>query len=174
VSLTDTVKYQIRQRANFSCEYCGVSEENIGGELSIDHFRPQSKQGSDEIDNLVCCCIRCNMYKGNFWVKRSDKPILWNPRLEALDNHCWQAENGRLFALTETGELTLRVLNLNRPQLVIYRRQQFLQSEERRLLREHEAAVETLLTLNEEQRNIIRTQQTLLKEQQRLIKILLR
>lgn len=173
MSISESTRQTVRRRADFACEYCGVSEQNAGGELTIDHFRPQSKEGGDEIDNLVYCCVRCNLYKSDFWIETPDAPQLWNPRLEPFERHFWQAENGNLFALTETGELTLRILRLNRPQLVAHRQQQFQQTEERRLLEASETAIEVLLRLNEEQRGVIRAQKSLLDEQQQLLNLLL-
>ena len=174
MSVSEITKRQVRQRANFACEYCGVSEENAGGELTVDHFRPRSKDGGDDIDNLIYCCVRCNLYKGDFWVEPPNTPQLWNPQRESFENHFWQAEDGRLFALTETGKLSLRILNLNRLQLVTYRQQQFFQIEESRLFRETAIAIQILLQINEEQREIIKAQQTLLEEQRRLFEMLLR
>jgi hypothetical protein len=37
------VREQVRQRANFACEFCGISEIDAGGELTIDHFQPNSR-----------------------------------------------------------------------------------------------------------------------------------
>lgn len=173
MSVSNSIRLTVRRRGNFACEYCGVTEESTGGELNIDHFRPQSKNGGDELDNLVYCYIRCNLYKGEFWVESSDASQLWNPRYESFEKHFWQAENGRLFALTETGELTLRVLRLNRPQLIAYRQNQFLQNEKHRLLEASESAMEIMLQLNQEQRNRLRAQKTLLDEQRRLLNLLL-
>jgi len=164
----------VRRRARFACEYCGVTEQNAGGELTVDHFRPQSKAGSDELDNLIYACVRCNLYKGDFWVESSDALQLWNPRLEPFETHFWQTEDGLLFALTETGELNLKTLKLNRLQLVAYRQNQLLQTEERRLLRESEQSVQVLLRLNDEQREIIKSQEKRLEEQKNLLKLLLR
>ncbi|HXG82838.1 MAG TPA: HNH endonuclease signature motif containing protein [Pyrinomonadaceae bacterium] len=174
MSISGKNKFFARRRADYACEYCGVSEQNAGGELTIDHFRPQSKNGGDALDNLVYCCPRCNLYKGDFWVESPNAPQLWNPRRDTFERHFWQGENGHLFALTETGDLTIRILKLNRPQLIEYRRQQFAQTEERRLLEENEIAVEVLLKLNEEQREVIRTQQKLLTEQRQLLNYLLK
>lgn len=174
MSISNKSKLFVRRRADYACEYCGVSEQNAGGELTIDHFRPQSKNGGDALGNLVYCCSRCNLYKGDFWVESAGAPHLWNPRTDTFERHFWQGENGRLFALTETGELTIRILKLNRLQLVEYRRQQFLQNEERRLYKENEIAVEVLLKLNEELREVIRAQQKLLTEQRQLLNYLLK
>ena len=174
MSLSEETKQFVRRRARFACEYCGVSETSVGGELTIDHFRPQSKDGSDEIENLVYACVRCNLYKGDFWVNNTDQTTLWNPRTEPFENHFGQTENGLLFAFTEKGELTLLTLKLNRPQLIAHRRQQFLQTEERHLLHETQTSVQVLLQLNEEQSKIIRQQELQLEEQQRLLKTILR
>lgn len=174
MSLSEETKQFVRRRARFACEYCGVSETSVGGELTIDHFRPQSKNGGDEIENLVYACVRCNLYKGDFWVNNTDRATLWNPRTELFENHFGQTENGFLFALSETGELTLLTLKLNRPQLIAHRRQQFLQTEERSLLHETQNSVQVLLQLNEEQSKIIRHQELQLEEQQRLLKTILR
>ena len=163
----------MRRRAPFACEYCGISETSAGGELTIDHFRPQSKNGGDELENLVYVCVRCNLYKDDFWVDNTDAPPLWNPRTEPFENHFRQTEVGHFFAITETGELTLRTLKLNRRQLVENRRQHYLQTEERRLLNETRNSVQVLLHLNEEQREIIRQQELRLEEQQRLLKTIL-
>lgn len=173
MNLSEADKQIVRERANFSCEYCGVSEQNAGGELTFDHFRPQSKGGDDELENLVYCCVRCNLYKSDFWVELPYETRLFNPRLESAATHFWQAENGLLFALTEKGELSIRVLKLNRPQLISYRYQQRLLIEERRMLEESKVSLEVLNRLIEEQREIIRTQQILLEEQRQLLKLLL-
>lgn len=118
MSVSEETKQLVRRRARFACEYCGVSETSAGGELTVDHFRPQSKGGSDEPDNLVYACVRCNLYKSDFWTENPEASQLWNPRIEPFRNHFWQTEDGFLFALTENGEMTLNILKLNRPQLV--------------------------------------------------------
>lgn len=41
------LREQVRQRANFAYEFCGVSETDVGAKLTIDHFQPQSREGSD-------------------------------------------------------------------------------------------------------------------------------
>ncbi len=164
----------MRERANFACEYCGVSEPDAGGELTIDHFRPQSKGGGDELENLVYACVRCNLYKSDYWVELPDNSSLWNPRLDAAENHFWQMTDGQLYGLTEKGMLSVRILNLNRPQLIAYRQNRRLLAEERQMLQESEINVEILFRLSEEQREIIRKQQILLEEQRRLLKLLLK
>ena len=47
-------------RDGFICHYCG--EYSLAPE--VDHKIPQSRGGSDEINNLVCACRRCYLEKG--------------------------------------------------------------------------------------------------------------
>lgn len=57
---------EVRQRYQRCCGYCGVTETEGGGELTVDHFRPVSAGGDDREENLVYACFRCNLYKGDF------------------------------------------------------------------------------------------------------------
>lgn len=53
-----TINY-IFARDNYTCAYCG----QVGGKLEVDHVIPFSKGGSDEVDNLITSCRRCNRQK---------------------------------------------------------------------------------------------------------------
>ena len=67
MSLSDDLRERVRARARFACEFCGVRETDAGGELTVDHFRPVSKGGADNLENLLYCCVRCNQYKADYW-----------------------------------------------------------------------------------------------------------
>ena len=63
---------QIYRRKDGYCWYCGVklSFTNYGtgclkGAWEVDHRRPRSRGGSDDIKNLVPICYYCNREKGN-------------------------------------------------------------------------------------------------------------
>ena|SRR5215213_734220 len=160
----------VRKRANFSCEYCGVSETETGGELTIDHFEPQGKNGSDELENLIYACSRCNLYKGDYFPENNFDLPLWNPRVEASNQHFLLLASGELSSLTEIGNFTIRRLRLNRFPLIEHRRQK---QEENRLILLHESLIELLEYCSEEQVLMLEEQQKLLEEQQRLLKRLL-
>jgi 5-methylcytosine-specific restriction endonuclease McrA len=53
------VRARIYARDDYTCRYCGER----GGRLECDHVVPLSKGGSDEDDNLVTACWRCNRSK---------------------------------------------------------------------------------------------------------------
>jgi 5-methylcytosine-specific restriction endonuclease McrA len=87
MSISADLRTQVRQRADFACEYCGVEEIDVGGELTIDHFQPRIHQGGDELENLIYCCVRCNQYKLDYWPILVTDPVLWNPRREPRSLH---------------------------------------------------------------------------------------
>jgi hypothetical protein len=121
MSLPRVLVNQVRERANFACEYCGVAEAHAGGELTVDHYLPVAKGGDDSPDNLVYCCSRCNSYKAVYWPQTTDEAALWNPRADPRTEHFVLLTDGSLFPLSETGTFTIARLRLNRPQLVEHR-----------------------------------------------------
>jgi len=54
-----TIFNKLLHKYNFSCVHCGTKEN-----LSIDHIKPVSKGGTDDIDNLQILCKSCNSKKG--------------------------------------------------------------------------------------------------------------
>jgi 5-methylcytosine-specific restriction endonuclease McrA len=62
MSLSASLREQVRRRAECACEFCGISETDTGGMLTIDHFQPRAHHGSDEMDNLIYACAVCNQY----------------------------------------------------------------------------------------------------------------
>lgn len=44
------------------CQYCG--KRFITSELSLDHVKPRSQGGDTSWENIVCCCVKCNVKKG--------------------------------------------------------------------------------------------------------------
>ena len=110
MTVTAEIREQVRQRANFACEFCGVTETDVGGELTVDHFQPTAKGGNDSPENLFYCCARCNQYKGDYWPTHPGDLSLWNPRREPAAQHFIELDNGTLDDLTATGAFTLDVV----------------------------------------------------------------
>jgi hypothetical protein len=173
MTLSNIVREEVRRRANFACEYCGVTETDSGGSLTIDHFQPQSQGGSDALTNLVYCCHRCNEYKSDYWPQSSSSPALWNPRLEASSVHFIELVNGTLHAITAIGRFTLQRLRLNRPALVAHRLQEWEQREQQRRLRQYKEVIALLQRVREQEVSLIEEQQNILEEQRRVIRALL-
>ena len=120
---------RIRQYYQYRCGYCGVSEVDAGGELTVDHFQPVSAGGGDSDDNLVYACVRCNLYKSDFYpnisrLARGHRVL--HPLLDDATTHIRLNElTGLLESLTATGDFHIGLLQLNRPALAENRRKKF-------------------------------------------------
>ncbi len=166
------IREEVRRRADFMCEFCGISETDSGGELTIDHFRPKSKGGDDSPGNLIYCCIRCNQYKLDYWPDNDGGMMLWNPRSENSDSHFFELDDGRLYPLTATGSFTLKRLRLNRPPLVANRLNRHKNAENMRLLKQYQSLAELLEQTLFRQTELMEEQQRLLKKQYDLLRLL--
>ena len=173
MSISELSRNQVRERASYACEYCGVTETDSAGQLTVDHFQPQSLDGSNALDNLIYCCNRCNQYKADYWPQDATAPTLWNPRQQSSSTHFVELADGRLFALTDVGRFSLRRLNLNRPPLNAYRLQRRQRAEEQRLLTQYKDSVRLLQQLRGQEAELITEQRALLEEQRNALKILL-
>lgn len=75
--------WQILNRDNFQCQYCGRTPTRDHIKLHLDHIKPQVDGGKTEIDNLVTTCDKCNIAK-------SDRPLRneaeFKKRLQKKDN----------------------------------------------------------------------------------------
>ena len=49
----------MKLRDGYSCQVCGADQN-----LTVDHLIPISKGGTDDLDNLLTMCGRCNFSKG--------------------------------------------------------------------------------------------------------------
>ena len=49
-------------RDNNRCQYCGRKFPT--SELSLDHVVQRSRGGTTDWNNVVCCCVKCNVRKG--------------------------------------------------------------------------------------------------------------
>ncbi len=145
------LRQNVRRIYDFACGYCGVREEDAGSELELDHFKPRSLGGSDELENLVYCCTTCNRLKNDFWADLTSEKRLLHPQKDDLSLHLRQESDGLLTALTETGEFHLTRLRLNRVPLVALRQ---ARAENTRLREELEQAKANQKSLNESLRHL--------------------
>jgi len=59
------------------CQYCG--EHFPSSELSLDHVIPRSQNGQTTWQNVVCCCVNCNVRKGGRTPKQAGLHLIRNP-----------------------------------------------------------------------------------------------
>lgn len=162
--ITPEIRQFVRIRAGYACEYCGVTEESTGAELTIDHNRPQTKDGGDEPDNLIYGCARCNQHKATYWPSQPTVIPLWNPRITPASEHFLELDNGFLSPLTETGKQTIQTFRLNRLPLVKHRLYKLTTRRKAALLNRHREIVESILLTQRLQELSLQEQYSLAKE----------
>jgi len=62
MTITRKQRFDIFNRDNFTCHYCGRKTPEVI--LELDHVIPVSKGGMDEAENLITSCFECNRGKG--------------------------------------------------------------------------------------------------------------
>ena len=58
-----SVRFEVFKRDKFTCQYCGASAPDVI--LQVDHIKPVSKGGTNDIMNVVTACRDCNSGKTN-------------------------------------------------------------------------------------------------------------
>lgn len=69
-------RHSVLARDNYTCQYCGVK----GKDLTIDHVVPRWVGGPQTWDNLVACCRRCNLKKGDKTPQQANMKLRRSPR----------------------------------------------------------------------------------------------
>jgi len=63
-TISKVLRFEIYQRDNFTCQYCGLTAKE-GAKLELDHKTPYSAGGKDTFENLITSCKDCNLGKSN-------------------------------------------------------------------------------------------------------------
>ena len=122
--LSQTVRSQVRVRADGACEYCRVHESDFAAAdtFELDHIRPQRLFGPDDPANLAYSCPRCNRSKGGV-VAAADPDTghqerLFHPRRDSWLEHFMYTPAGFIFGVSDTGRTTVARLKFNLPERV--------------------------------------------------------
>ena len=129
-------KEMLAEEGGHQCVYCAISENSFGGirNFHVEHYRPKSikrfEPRKNDIRNLYYACPICNTFKSDDWP---------NDPTEDLSQECYAEPSvvnyAHLFLLTTTSEIIgknvaarymVEKLYLNRPQLIMERKQQQL------------------------------------------------
>lgn len=120
-SLSKKIRFEVLKRDKFTCQYCGKSAPDVV--LEIDHIKPVSKGGKNDIMNLITSCKDCNRGKSN--IELSDDSVIkkqqaqlqeiaerkeqlemmleWRESLIDFEEECIDAVNDIFLAKTEWG-----------------------------------------------------------------------
>lgn len=127
--MSDAVSARLRRlvalRAHGVCEYCLIHQEDACFSFHIDHIVSRKQRGPTTSANLALSCLRCNVAKGTdpgAYIGRPPRLIrLYHPRQDRWEEH-FRLAAARIAPLTEVGEATVRLLNLNAPDRLLLRR----------------------------------------------------
>jgi hypothetical protein len=59
--ITKKIRFEVFKRDSFKCQYCGATAPEVI--LHVDHIKPVSKGGLNELTNLITSCAPCNLGK---------------------------------------------------------------------------------------------------------------
>lgn len=114
----------VANRANNVCEYCLIAEEDAYFRFQVEHIISRKHDGSSELDNLALSCIHCNRYKGSdiSTLKPNTEELirLYNPRKDKWREH-FDLNKTFIESLTEIGEATTRILQINNDEQLLER-----------------------------------------------------
>ena len=135
----------VASRANSICEYCLIAGEDAYFRFQVEHIISRKHGGSSELENLAFACVFCNRYKGSdiASLKPGTNELVrfYNPRVDRWREH-FQLNGVVIDSLTEIGEATARILQMNHDdQLlereVLTRRRRYPSEAALLLIREH-------------------------------------
>lgn len=63
-NITLSMRVKVFERDNYTCQMCGKTVKD-GVKLEVDHIKPVSKGGSDDMSNLLTLCFDCNRGKSD-------------------------------------------------------------------------------------------------------------
>jgi len=70
-------RHNIYTRDSNTCQYCG--RQLARSDLNLDHVKPRSQGGRTTWENVVCCCVDCNLAKGARTPEQSRMHLLRAP-----------------------------------------------------------------------------------------------
>jgi len=62
-TISKRLRFEVFKRDSFRCQYCGSSAPDVL--LHVDHIKPVSSGGTDDIINLITSCQPCNLGKSD-------------------------------------------------------------------------------------------------------------
>jgi HNH endonuclease len=124
--ISPQVQNEVRQRANYLCEYCHASERWQYVSFTVDHVKPRSLGGGNGLENLALACFHCNRRKTNRFsvvvIETGNEIPLFNPRKDDWSDHfVWSADGLLIMGRTLIGRAMVEALALNRERVLSIR-----------------------------------------------------
>lgn len=114
--ISELLRRQVEERANFACEYCLLPNSVSFYVHEVDHVVAIKHGGQTTDTNLAYACWRCNRHKGSdlgsFDPETGLFAFFFNPRLQAWDDH-FSIDRNLIVGLTPEGRSTVQIFQLN-------------------------------------------------------------
>lgn len=122
--ISPEIRQIVASRASHICEYCLIAEEDAYFRFQVEHIISRKHGGSSELENLALACVFCNRYKGSdiaSLIPETNKLIrFYNPRGDRWNEH-FRLNGVIIESLTEIGEATVRILQMNHEDQILER-----------------------------------------------------
>jgi hypothetical protein len=127
--LPDPLRLHVAQRAGFKCEYCLLHESDSTFSHEVDHIISLKHGGATILENLAYSCVFCNRMKGSdigsVLLPSRRFVRFFDPRIDVWKEH-FSLDDGFIEPLTEVGEVTVKILEINHFERIIERRELML------------------------------------------------
>jgi hypothetical protein len=123
-------KSDLANEGMHQCVYCAIHERALGGfwNFHVEHYRPKSKfpNLTNQYRNLFYACAICNTFKSNDWPSEPDDAlsVASYPDPATVDYNRILSVDGRgsVYGLNVAARYVVEKIFLNRPQLILERR----------------------------------------------------
>ena len=88
--LGNKIRFEVFKRDKFTCQYCGKKSPDIV--LNVDHIKPVSKGGTNDIINLITSCFECNSGKKDVLLSDDSEITKKQKQLESIQERKNQLE----------------------------------------------------------------------------------
>ena len=120
------IRKLVRERANQTCEYCQIHENDAFLPHEADHIIALKHRGKTAESNLAWTCFTCNRAKSSdlssIDIETNRLVRLFNPRVDSWEEHFRLERDGKIIALTDIGRVTEFLLKFNKPEHIEIRR----------------------------------------------------
>ncbi len=117
MKISSDTRELVRRRAQDACEYCRLPQDASILPHQVDHIIEKQHRGSDDIDNLCLCCIRCNLKKGPNIASIDPEAHLivplYHPRRQVWREHFSTEPDGTIHGHTAEGRTTVQLMEMN-------------------------------------------------------------
>ncbi|HSZ58421.1 MAG TPA: HNH endonuclease signature motif containing protein [Tepidisphaeraceae bacterium] len=120
------LRRSVARRAGALCEYCLIHEDDTFLGCQVEHVISEKHGGVTAEANLAYACVFCNRFKGSDLgsVHPASQELVrfFNPRTDRWSQH-FRLDGIQIVPLTDIGEVTVRILEMNHPDRLLEREQ---------------------------------------------------